>query len=52
MGLDARLVYFYFGCLLVLCPFRFGSYYRKNQVMVIVLRAEEIWEERRRPMET
>ena len=41
MGLDARLVSFVFACLPVLCIFRFVFYYRKKQVMIILLRAEE-----------
>ena len=42
MGLDARLVYFAFTCLPVVCLFLFYLYYRKNQVVTIFLQAEEI----------
>ena len=41
MGLDVRLVSFAFGGLSVLRLFRLAFYYRKNQVMIIFLRAEE-----------
>ena len=51
MGLDARLVYFDFACLPVLCLFLFALYYRKNQVVTIFCKLKKSWEERRQPME-
>ena len=41
MGLDARLFSFGFACLPVLSRFRFVFYYRRNQVMITFLRADE-----------
>ena len=41
MGLDARLFSFGFACLPVFSRFRFVFYYRRNQVMITFLRADE-----------